>query len=131
MINLKVALNLLSLEERTTGILKYAFSITLIIAITWAATGAVKIFPWLTLRHYDTDKEDNLVARQKVTQLRLLERIAIAIMVVIGISLVLMTFDSIRRLGAGLLASAGITRVILDLPPSGVLQRFWLVLSAP
>lgn len=110
---LKVALSLLSLQERTTGILQHAFSITLIIALTWAATGAVKIFRWLTLRHYDTEQKDNLVARQKVTQFRILERIAIAILVVIGISLVLMTFDSIRRLGAGLLASAGIAGIIV------------------
>ena len=110
---LKLGLNLLSLGAKTTDILQHASSITLIIAVNWAATGAVKIFRWLTLRHYDTEKKDNLIARKKVTQFRVLERIAIAIIVVVGASLVLMTFDSIRQLGAGLLASAGIAGIII------------------
>jgi small-conductance mechanosensitive channel len=113
LIMLKIALNLLSLEERTSGILQHAFSVTLIIALTWAAAGAVKIFRWLTLRHYDTEQKDNLLARKKVTQFQVLERIATAIIVIVGIALVLMTFESIRRLGAGLLASAGIAGIII------------------
>ncbi len=65
------------------------------------------------LEKYDTSKEDNLRSRKFQTQFNLIERIIVFLIVIIGIGLILMLFDSVRRFGTTLFASAGIAGIII------------------
>ncbi|MBX3227307.1 MAG: mechanosensitive ion channel [Labilithrix sp.] len=56
-----------------------------------------------------------LAARGVQTQVRLLRRVASIVILVVGGSLVLMQFDSVRSAGVSLLASAGVAGVVLGL----------------
>ena len=108
-----IALRFLDINEGVTQALRHASSIVLIVAITWSLSSAVKIFRLLTLRKYDVTEADNLLARKRLTQFKVLERIVIAIIVIVGIGAALMTFEAIRSFGTSLLASAGIAGLII------------------
>jgi len=85
----------------------------LILSLAWLLTCFVGIGKNLILSRYDFHREDNLDARRIYTQFKILERIVNFIIIVVAIALVLMTFDSIRKIGISLLASAGIAGVII------------------
>ncbi len=91
----------------------YILNVLLILSLAWLLTCFVGIGKNLILSRYDFHREDNLDARRIYTQFKILERIVNFIIIVVAIALVLMTFDSIRKIGISLLASAGIAGVII------------------
>jgi small-conductance mechanosensitive channel len=70
-----------------------------------------------TIRHrFETgDQLDNLTERKILTQLEYLQRIAIVVIGVVAIAFILLQFEGVRSLGQGILASAGITGIIVGL----------------
>lgn len=69
----------------------------------------------LFLKHYDISAEDNLKARKMYTQINLLEKIIIFIIVLITVGFILISFDSIKKIGYGIFASAGLAGIIIGL----------------
>jgi small-conductance mechanosensitive channel len=92
-----------------------------IVVMTWLLMRAVRLGRDLFLSHYLLTASDNLHARAVHTQIKVLERIVIAVLVVIAFGCILMTFDGVRQLGASLLASAGILGIILGLAAQKVI----------
>jgi small-conductance mechanosensitive channel len=83
------------------------------IVIAWLiikALGGLKLY---VLAKYDISTKDNLKARKIHTQLSVLERMLIAIVVIIAMGIILMTIPQIRKVGVSLLASAGIAGIII------------------
>ncbi|MEQ9298474.1 MAG: mechanosensitive ion channel [Cyclobacteriaceae bacterium] len=97
------------------GSLSQIFQILVIGLLSWLTIQLVAIGRYLLTRQYDIDVDHNLKARKVYTQIKVFERIVIVVILVTGISLCLMTFDSIKNLGASILASAGIVSVIVGL----------------
>lgn len=93
--------------------LPHANTILIISGFAWcllAFTGILKI---VFLRQYDISKEDNLRARKVYTQLNILQKIANFIIIVLGIGLILISFEPIRKIGVGVFASAGLAGIII------------------
>jgi small-conductance mechanosensitive channel len=67
------------------------------------------------LRRYDLSVPDNLRVRRLHTQVIVIRRITVAVVFVAAFAAMLLTFDSVRTLGASLLASAGIIGVVAGL----------------
>ena len=65
------------------------------------------------LREHRLDVADNYTARRIYTQVSVIRKIVISIVIIIGIGSILMMFDSVRQLGTSILASAGIAGIIL------------------
>jgi len=86
--------------------------ILIVITIFWGVLRLVYVAEEIVLRHFSLDSGDNLHARKVQTQIRVFKRIAIALIVVVGVSTVLLSIDRIRQLGTTLLASAGVVGVI-------------------
>jgi hypothetical protein len=61
------------------------------------------------------DIADNLRARQVITQVTLLRRVAMLLVVITTVSAMLMTFPAVRAIGATLFASAGVAGLLLGL----------------
>lgn len=80
----------------------------LIAAITWAVIGCVSVVDDFIIAGHDTSVRDNLKARRIHTRARVLTRTAMILICVAGGAGVLMSFEPVRQVGAGLLASAGI-----------------------
>ena len=83
------------------------------VVISWLIINAIRGIKFFVLAKYDISTKDNLKARKIHTQLSVLERMLIAIVVIISIAIVLMTIPEIRKIGQGLLASAGIAGIII------------------
>ncbi|TKS54575.1 mechanosensitive ion channel [Luteimonas yindakuii] len=80
--------------------------------VTWALVRGVGAIERRIVARHPVDVADNLHARRIQTQTRVIGRaVQIGIMLV-GLALILMTFPTIRQVGAALLASAGLLGVV-------------------
>ncbi|MGH7953978.1 MAG: mechanosensitive ion channel family protein, partial [Limisphaerales bacterium] len=70
------------------------------------AEGAVQM-------EYRVDVKDNLAARKIQTQVRVLKKIAVTLIVLVTVACMLMVFQSVRQLGQSMLASAGVAGIII------------------
>ena len=92
----------------------HALSKTLLIAVsTWLATRVVVIVEKILIDELDFETEDNNYARRMFTKIKFIKRIITILVILIGISILLLSFDSVRQYGIGLLTSAGIFSVII------------------
>ncbi|WP_242067824.1 mechanosensitive ion channel family protein [Cyclobacterium marinum] len=89
------------------------FIVLSIILFTWIIIELSNVLRYIFLEKYTFDKEDNLRERRLVTQVAFIRKIFIIAVVVIAFASILMNFDSARRIGTGLLTSAGIMGIII------------------
>jgi len=75
----------------------------------------VEIVHAFIVHHLPEDIQDDVRARRIRTQVYLLRQIIIWLVVFIGFAAILMTFPSIRNVGAGLFASAGVAGLVLGI----------------
>jgi small-conductance mechanosensitive channel len=112
-IALKTSSWLLGPNDAATRYIEHLLNIFFIFSIAWLMTRFVGFGKTLVLSRYDFNSEDNLDARRVYTQFKIVERIINFLIIILAISLALMTFDSIRKLGISLLASAGVAGIII------------------
>ncbi|MCG9792970.1 mechanosensitive ion channel family protein [Flavobacterium algicola] len=67
------------------------------------------------LKRYDITAEDNLISRKLHTQINILEKVVIFVIILITTGLILLSFDNIRQIGIGIFASAGVAGIIIGL----------------
>ncbi|MEN2282913.1 mechanosensitive ion channel family protein [Algoriphagus sp. SE2] len=88
-------------------------TVLIISGIAWSLIILIKIFKITFLKQFDISKEDNLKARKVYTQINILQKVANFIIIIFGVGVVLLSFDSIRQIGVGLFASAGVAGIII------------------
>lgn len=113
----------LDLPYRWQGWLGHLFLILLIVLIGWTAILLTRHFSDRAIRKHRMDTDDNLAARKFVTQVRVLRRTAIILLVIVTASAVLLTFDAVQEYGVSLFASAGAAGLILGLAARPVLAN--------
>ncbi|MDK3022342.1 mechanosensitive ion channel [Cupriavidus taiwanensis] len=84
----------------------------MIIATTWLAVRIIAGLAQGIMARHPVDVADNIGARRIHTQTRVLSRIAMSLVVLMGAAMLLMTFPGARQVGASLLASAGVVGLI-------------------
>jgi small-conductance mechanosensitive channel len=107
------ALPILNLPAQYEAIIGRASSILLIGAIAMILSQFVNLGEKYLLTKYDIRAADNLQARKLYTQVHVLGKTMYFLIALFAIASMLMLFDEVRRLGASLLASAGVVGVIL------------------
>lgn len=100
-------------------------TILVIGASAWLLAGLVEFVADLALDYNRIDVPDNRLARRLRTQTLLVRRLAIVIIVIVAIGAVLLTFDSVRALGASVLASAGIATIVAGLAAQSLLANMF------
>ena len=98
-----------------------ALHIGLVAAVAWLATRVVGAVRSALGERLDVEKADNLSERRILTQMGLIQRLLNVGIVVVAVGAVLLTFDPVRRVGTGLLASAGVAGVVLAFAAQRVL----------
>lgn len=93
----------------------HLFAVLLIALVIWLLTRAVYVLTDIVLLRFEVGVRDNLRARGIHTQVNMLRRVVIVVIVAIGFATILMTFDRVRQLGTAILASAGIAGIVLGL----------------
>ncbi len=101
------------IDKSLIEIYDWASKIVFIIGFTWLLIRIIGYGKDLLLIKYDISEEDNLKARKVYTQFSLVQRVINFVVIIIAISLVLLNFEEIRKLGLSLLASAGIAGIII------------------
>ncbi len=100
-------LDLSVLISQKQNIIIACFSVLLIILI--------KKTKRRVLKRYDISKEDNLLSRKLHTQINIFEKVIVFIIILTAVGLILLSFDSIREIGIGIFASAGVAGIIIGL----------------
>jgi small-conductance mechanosensitive channel len=108
-------------DLHAVGAVRHLTVVCLIGAATWLVVRLVSASSEIILLHYPADVKDNLSARRIHTQTRVLSRTVMLFAIVFGLASALMTFPSVRQIGAGLLASAGLAGLVVGFAAKSLL----------
>ena len=120
--------------EILTGV-RQLLTILLILSGSWLLIRLTTVFQDVISDRLRIDVADNLEARRLQTQFRILRQVIIFVIGVLALSAILMTFESLRRLGTTLLASAGIAGIVVGFAAQRTLANliagFQIALTQP
>ena len=132
---LSLSLPLVALETRPMEVLRRLVEIAFIGSFAWGLMRAVEVAEDLVLAHYKLSEGDNLQVRKLFTQLQFVKKLVVSVIFFVAVALVLMSFATVRRVGTGLLTSAGIASVIIGFAAqrsiSNLLAGFQLAFTQP
>lgn len=117
------ALPLAGLSPDTFANARHGAAILAIAAVTWLLSALVGGVASRVIARLDVSAADNLHARRMHTQITVLERTVVVVIVIIGVASVLMTFPRVREIGASLLVSAGFVGLAVGLAARPVLEN--------
>lgn len=86
--------------------LLYLFGAWLIVQFTDVVGDMVR-------ERFQSDGDNNLAERKVLTQLQYIKRVTAILVIFLAIAFILLQFDGVRELGAGLLTSAGVAGIIV------------------
>jgi small-conductance mechanosensitive channel len=101
----------------------FVFRALFIAAATWLASALLYFFEEVAAACYRIDVRDNRVARRVRTQLRMLRRIGVVVLVIVAIGAVLLSIPGAATLGASLFASAGLLSLVAGLAAQATLAN--------
>lgn len=108
------------------SLLYVALLVALIVSIAWWALRLVKIVETVVLSKYITEGAPSVEdrrGRRVQTQVSLIGRILAAVIITLAVAAVLLLNESVRGLGAGLLASAGVVSVVAGMAMQSTLTN--------
>lgn len=89
--------------------------LVLVVSGAWLLGALLFTTEEVLVRSHDVSVPDNLRARRVRTQVNLARRATTGVLVVLALGMVLLQFESVRAVGAGVFASAGILSVVVGL----------------
>ena len=122
---LNLLLPILPHEARASERLSQLLLIALIALIGWLAVRVVELAADIYLKRIEPHLTHDALARQHVTQVKILKRAVETLIVVITAALALMTFESVRFYGVSLFASAGAAGLIVGLAARPLLSNLF------
>lgn len=105
------------------GIFQHITTLLLIISLTWVAVALTSAIGDVIVKLNPALEDEWKRARKIETQTRFLVRGLNIVIVLVGMGIALMTFDSVSKVGTSLLASAGIGGIILGFAARPVLSN--------
>lgn len=87
-------------DETARGFIDQTFRIAVIAAATWLVAALLAFVIGLGQARYRIDVPNNKVARRMQTQLALVRRLAIAVVVIVGVASILLTFPGVQGVGS-------------------------------
>lgn len=113
LLTINFSLPLLGLSQKHFYVINKFADILLTIAFAGLMIGLVKVAEDYVVSHYDLKKSDNLRERKIRTQLQFLRKIAIALIVIVTMCVILLSFPNLRKIGTGLLTGVGVGGIII------------------
>jgi small-conductance mechanosensitive channel len=101
----------------------HALLIANIVLIAWLLGAVLSFALGVAITRNRIDVPDNRVARRAQTQLAIVRRLALVVIVLIGIASILLTFPGVQAVGASLLASAGLASIVAGLAAQSTLAN--------
>jgi len=100
-------------RSESAGYLDRWLEVGLIISFSGILIGIIRILEESVYHKYDTSKENNLKERKIRTQLQFIRKFAVMSIVLVTIAIVLLSFENMRKIGAGLLTGVGVGGIII------------------
>jgi len=130
------SLPLLSLSSKSIYVLDKIVDILLTVSSAGILVALVKVGQDYVFHHYDfNNKSDNLKERKIRTQLVFLRKLIVALIVVVTVCVILLSFDNLRKLGTGLLTGVGVGGIIIGFAAqrslSNLLAGFQIAFTQP
>ena len=119
-----LSLPLLTIPSPITRIMSGILSFLLIISSAWLLTRFTAVLEELVLSQYPIEARDNLQARKISTQLRIIGKIVTVVIIILALAAVLLSFDQFRKIGTGLLASAGLAGLVIGFAAQRIFGNF-------
>ena len=110
-------------DPETVDVVRHVLTLLAIAAGAWLFARTALVVQETALRRYDLSVKDNLRGRRLHTQVIVIRRVAVAVVFLAAFAGMLMTFQSVRTLGASLLASAGILGAVAGLAAQSTLAN--------
>lgn len=107
------ALPLLGFEENVYTATSRVLEILLYLFGAWLITEFIDVLGDLVRSRYDVSVQDNLEERKIITQLAYIKRVTGILVVFLAFAFILLQFDRVKEIGAGLLTSAGVAGIII------------------
>ena len=117
-----VVIGLLPIPAQFTLLTEKLISILIISIISIILLKLVNLIERFIITYYKLDDSTNLAAQSARTQIILLKRIIIGVLIIISFAIILMQFSNVRELGASILASAGLATIIAGLAAQRLLS---------
>lgn len=99
------------------------FLILTIGAGAWLVCALTLFVEDVALARYTIDRPNNRIARRMRTQVLILRRLAMAVVIVLAIGAILLTFPGAQAVGTSVLASAGVVSIIAGLAAQSTLAN--------
>ncbi|WP_224276958.1 mechanosensitive ion channel family protein [Streptomyces sp. LS1784] len=97
----------------------------LLASLGWLTVRVVAAVLEALLSRYETRIEDPARVQRVHTQISMLRRVVSALIVVVTVAVMLLTFSAMRAIGASLLASAGIIGIVAGIAAQSTLGNFF------
>lgn len=110
---LSISLSVVPLMKDQINTLRRIIEILDIIVFAWILIKLTFVVQDVIRQKYVLDKSDNIRERKLITQLQFVKKISIVMIIFIATSIILLSFEPVRKLGTGLLTSAGIAGIIV------------------
>ena len=128
-------LPLMRMRNNMTPVVNKTVEILLTISFANVLIAVIKVFEDYVYHTYDIQKADNLKERKIRTQLMFIRRIAIALILILTICVILLSFNNLRKIGTGLLTGVGVGGIIIGFAAqkslSNLLAGFQLAFTQP
>ena len=115
---------LMVLSPRYDLIVTRTVEIALIVSFAIVLMSAMNVLEDYIYHTYDLNKEDNLKERKIRTQIQFIRKVLGTLVVFITIAVILLSFDNVRKIGAGLLTGVGIGGIIIGFAAQKSLGNF-------
>lgn len=113
LVSANIVWNTTLVPEATPDFWSKLLVILLIIAIAWLLLRIIDVVSDVIREQFDIHVEDNLDERKILTQLQYIRRVSEVVLFVIALALILLQFEGVRKVGTGILTSAGVLGIIV------------------
>lgn len=113
LIMVNASLPMMRMSKSSLAVLDKIVEIGLVLAFATVIIYVIKILESVVFHIYDISQSNNLKARRIRTQMQFIRQLLVSMIVVLTIAAILLSFENMRKLGAGLLGGVAIGATIL------------------
>jgi len=124
-----------SIPHEFVAVISHGLGLAIIACIGWLLIDLSNVLQDAAARRYDPTLADNYSARRMYTQISVLRRVLVVLIVVLAIAFMLMTFPQVRHFGETVAASAGLIGIVGGLAArstiSGLIAGIQIAITQP
>ena len=123
LISILLLVPLVDIPASTKEVLARSIGLAIVAVFGWLAIALLSMAEDVMAERYPVTARDNYGARALQTRMKVLRSAGVVVVSVITLSVILMSFPSVRQLGVSLLASAGLLALVVGMAARPALEN--------